>query len=221
MKRRMLLSLFVCLLCFVNNVVTGQETVNGSIKGRIVAKDDKSMSGGTVNFFNATGPSPFSHEYFRYPDYSDTLPDDGSFSIELPEGTYYLIAVKKSIGKKPGPPEEGDLIYPSGDDRAPKPYIVKAGETTDTGTLAEVVPFKKEWAAEGATSIEGVVLDWKGKPYEGVLVLASEDAAMEGPLFVSDSRTGTDGRYILRVPEGGQYYVRVKGQKEIITSCKG
>jgi len=174
------------------------------------------MSGGTVNFFEATLPSPFTGEFWRYPDYFEILPEDGSFSLELPAGAYYMMAVKNIARHKPGPPEAGDLIYPAGDNKTPRTYIVRAGETTDIGVISDAVPFKKEWLVKGRTGIEGFVLDWDGKPYEGVLVLASDDAAMKRTLFVSDSRTGKNGNYILRVPQGGRYYLRVKGQKDII-----
>lgn len=210
------MGLFVLCLLFCYRDVFAEDIGNGSITGIISAGADRSMSGGTVNFFEATLPSPFTGEFWRNPDYSEVLPEDGSFTLELPAGTYYLMAVKNLARHKSGPPEAGDLVYPARDDKVPRTYSVLAGKTTDIGVLSEAVPFKQEWLVKGKTGIEGVVLDWNGKPYQGVLVLASEDAAMKRPLFVSDGRTGSDGKYILRVPQGGRYYIRVKGQKDII-----
>ena len=220
MKRRVFLTSFVFSLFLILNVVTAQESGLGSITGTIVAKGGKSMSGGRVSFFHvAIGPLPFTLEYVRFPDYSAIVTGDGSFSAQLPEGTYYLMAVKKLAREKPGIPEEGDFIYPPLEGKVQKPYSVKAGETTDIGVISEAVPLKKEWAIKAKTGIEGFVLGMNGEPFEGALVLASDDAAMDKTLFVSDGRTDKKGEYIVRVPKGGQYYVRVKGQREVIVAA--
>lgn len=60
--------------------------------------------------------------------------------------------------------------------------------------------------------------DQTGKPIKGKLVIASPSETMGQPLFLSDSRTGKNGEYIVRVPEGGIYYVRVKGQQQPVVN---
>lgn len=205
---------FWALLMF--GAVTAQETREGYITGKIMAGGGEAISGWRLRFFDMkTGPTPFTHEYWRVPDYIVRSADDGSFSARLPEGTYLLIVIKERAGKKHGLPEEGDFIYPPMDEREPMPYIVRAGETTDIGVISGAVPFKKEWAAQGKTGIEGAILDVNGKPVEGELVFAAPTPGAESPLFVSSS-TGKDGKYILKVSEGGRYYLSVRGYRHPI-----
>lgn len=73
-------------------------------------------------------------------------------------------------------------------------------------------------AAPGAipdnrTGIAGAVVDAYGKPVAGVLVIARDAAAEDGPAFEADGRTGKDGRYRIGLPQGGRYLVRVKGNR--------
>lgn len=73
-------------------------------------------------------------------------------------------------------------------------------------------------AAPGAipgtrTGISGTILDAYGKPVAGVLVIARDAAAEDGPVFEADGRTGKDGRYRIGLPQGGRYLVRVKGNR--------
>jgi hypothetical protein len=77
--------------------------------------------------------------------------------------------------------------------------------------ILEATPFNSaSLAKEGLTAIEGTVLDVDGKPVEGILVFAFTTQTIVGrPLFVSD-RTGKDGKYRLRVAEGGTYYLRLR-----------
>lgn len=219
MKRCLCVSAFVFCLLAMLSVATAQEKGYGYVSGKITTIDGESMAGGTVRFFDmSVGLSPYTHEYWRGPDYFRLIADDGSFLVQLPEGTYYMTALKKRIGKTLfAPPEEGDLVYPSWDG-AQKACSVMTGETTDLGVISEAVPFKKEWIAQGKTGITGAVLDAEGKPVEEALVIASASPKMESPLFTADRRTGKDGKYILRVPEGGQIYVRVIGSRQPIVA---
>lgn len=213
--RRYIVAIFV-VVCFsaAMSVAQAEEFGAGTLSGKIQTEDGQALSAARVNLFDVTrGPSPFLNAYWRMYDYLASTGEDGSFSLQLPEGTYYLMITK---GRTVGPPEEGDLIHPPLDGREPRQYVVKAGETTDIGVISEIVPFKKSWAAKGPTGIQGVVMDKNGTPVEGKLVLASSFASVEKQVFMSDRRTGRDGTFVLRVAEGGQYYVRVRGFKEPI-----
>lgn len=220
MKMCTFIATFIVCMFLVLTIVVAQETGMGTITGKFMTASGETMAGGTVKFFDsATGPSPITHEYWKFPDYFFRVEADGTFSAQLPEGTYYLMAVKKTSMHKPiVPPEEGDLIYPPWDG-AQKPYFIKSGETTDLGVIVKAVPFKKEWAAKGKTGIEGVVLDAYGKPVKRVLIIAYVNPAKQESTFIADQRTTEDGKYILRVPEGGRYYVRVKGNTDIFVTA--
>jgi len=218
MKRWLFVAALACFVFAMFSISSAQETGDGFIKGKIAVKDGKTISGWRIRFFDVkAGPTPFTTEYQRVPDFMIRSEDDGSFSAKLPEGMYYVTALKKSPEKKqpekkrPGP-EEGDLIYPPMDSREPKPYIVKAGETTDIGVISAAVPFKKEWAVKIKTGIEGTVVDGQGEPVEGVLVFATTVPGAKIPRY-SSGYTGKDGKYVLGLPEGGQYYLRVRDRQ--------
>jgi hypothetical protein len=212
MRKRILLTFFALFLLLMSGVVLAQQTGKGTITGRILTPGSEMLSDWSIRFFDVkTGVSPFSHEYITVPDYLVMTEYDGSFTKVLPEGTYYIMTVKVVTGKKIGPLEEGDIIFPPMDGREPKQYTVRADETTDVGDISGAVPVKKEWIAAGTTGIEGTVLDINGNPVKGRLVFASPKPGARSPLFGANARTGEDGKYIVRVPEGGNYYLRVKG----------
>ncbi len=212
---RRLACLTVCLLLIGTASAFAQEAGKGKITGKLMTQDGRPMSGGSVFFFNdATGPPPSQEKYWRVPDAVAPIDEEGGFSMELPPGKYYLGAMKRiSAEKNIGPPGEGDFFLKGhGSKGTPKTYIVKKGETTDIKVLAEAVPFKRAVVkyGDGITSIEGIVRDPDGKPVEGAAVFAYKKSAARGkPLFASD-KTGKDGKYILRVDQGGKYYLRVR-----------
>lgn len=206
--------LFVCVLtgaAFAHD--EPQAVKRGTISGQIMSKSGGPMAGGTVFFFNdASGPPPSSSRYWRVPDEAFEVDNNGRFTAELSEGKYYLGAIRKLTGEPIGPPQEGDLFFISQDKTGkPKQHVLKKGETMDIGIVAEAAPFSRATLAkEGITSVEGAILDAEDKPVEGVLVFAFMTQNMVGrPLFISD-KTGRDGRYLLRVYEGGKYYLRVR-----------
>ncbi len=219
MNRWICLISFIVSQLFLVSVTFAQETGHGYLKGTILTSSEEALSDGRVLFFDVnSGPSPYESEYWRNHDYAVWTKSDGSFSVELPQGTYYLIVIKKTAGEKSAYPREGDLIYPPKDGRDLKPHVVKAGDTKDMGPIIGAVPFKKEWTAEAKTGIQGTVFDKNGQPVEGKLVIASLNPEVKRPYFISDSRTGNVGKYIIRVPEGGDYYLRVKGFSQPIVA---
>lgn len=217
MKRLIFLSGVFLVIFLMSDVISAQEAKEiktSTITGQLMIKGDGPVAGGRVFFFNdASGPPPSKEKYWRIPDYVTDTDNSGKFSIELPEGKYYLGAIKTISGGKIGPPAEGDIFYAGTDEQGkPKTYIIKQGLKTDIGVISEAAPFKRSVVkfGDGITAIEGTVLDGAGKPVEGALVFAFLSPTMVGrPLFASD-RTGKDGKYILRVHEGGKYYLRVR-----------
>ena len=89
----------------------------------------------------------------------------------------------------------------------------------DIAIISGAVPFRKEWAVQVKTGIEGTVLDAEGKPVEGVLVFAALRPEVEIPLYASRD-TDKDGKYVIGLPEGGQYYVSVWKEKPITVTVK-
>lgn len=213
MNTKIFIALIAFCLLVAASPASAQETAYGTMKGTILTEGGDPLSDAQVCFYNVTsGPPPFSGEYWRYCQYVSRTGDDGSFAERLPAGEYYVMATKKSSGERSGPPvEAGDLTWPAFDGRESKTYIITEEGPTDIGIIPGAVPFKTEWLPKGTTAIEGRVLLQDGTPAEGVLVLASGDPNVRELVFVSDKRTGPDGKYIVHVAEDGVYYVIVKG----------
>ncbi len=216
-----LLSAVVMGLCFscaaraADLPVAGTATLKtGTVTGQILTTDGTPLAGGIVHFFSdATGPPPSQDKYWRVPDFMQTLDNDGKFTVALPEGKYYLGAIKRASGKTVGPPREGDLFYINADlNGLPMAFGVTGAAQVDLGRMARAVPFKSSLVnyGKGITAIEGTVLTMEGNPVENAFVFAFASSATIGrPLFASDP-TGKDGRFILRVSDGGNYFLRAR-----------
>ena len=212
MKRLISIISVILLVLFMIGIVSAQEIKKSTISGKLMIKDSGPMADGLVHFFSAeTGPIPDPDKYWRVPDFITDIKENGEFTTELNEGKYYIGAIKRISGKKEiGPPMIGDYFLISSDEKGvPKVYSIKRSEDINIGTVSEATPFKG-WSKDKITAIEGRVLIEDGKPVEGALVFAYRSSAMsDRPEFVSD-RTDKDGKFILRVYEGGTYYLRAR-----------
>ncbi len=200
------------LLFSVTDIGFSQETKTGVVTGKLITKDGKPMSGGKVFFFNAeTGPPPSPERYWRVPDEISDMDSEGRFSVVLVAGRYFMGAIKRVSGPEIGPPRDGDMFLASRDENGkPKQYMIRKGEKTDIGVISGATPFKRPQIKDGISAIEGTVIFQDGKPAEGALVFAYMTPTMTGrPTFVSE-KAGRDGKYVLRVSEGGKYYLKVR-----------
>ena len=190
-----------------------EENKNTSMSGTFLIKAGLPMSGALYYVYNlSTGPAPSRDKYWRVPDHMGTLKEDGSFSIELPEGTYCVGAVQRLRGtSRIGPPEDGDFFLLSIDDKGQsKKYQVKKGTPLNVGTISGARQIKAPFLVAGATAIEGAIQDEEGKPVEGAMAFAFLTPTIIGkPLFVSE-RSCKAGKFVLRVPEGGTYYIKIR-----------
>jgi len=132
--------------------------------------------------------------------------EKGMFEVELPAGTYYLLARQRNSGSAMGPLQAGDYIgyYPG------NPLVVKEGQLSRVAMPMLEVPEKVERLADqlfGQTSIHGRILDKKKQPVTGMRVMLYDDPQMlNRPLYVSQP-TGKDGVFVLSFPHGGTYYL--------------
>ncbi len=215
-KRRIISSAVAVFFVFVSQVAFAQEVKTGTISGQIMTQGGAPMSEGMVFFFNAaSGPPPSRQKYWRIPDSMANTDANGKFSAELRPGKYYLGAKKGASLKDIGPPRDGDLFYASEDEKgAPHAHVVETDKRTDIGVVSGATPFRRDLVkfGDGITAVEGVIIDPENKPVAGALVFAFITPTMVGrPLFTSE-KTGEDGRYILRVYEGGEYYLKVRSE---------
>ncbi|MBI5675400.1 MAG: hypothetical protein HZC48_06185 [Nitrospirae bacterium] len=203
--KKTILFLFVLSVCFAS-ISTAEEVRQGRITGNMMIKGGGPMSDGAVFIYDAKGPLPLPDKYIRVPDHIAEIDDDGKFSVEIAPGTYYFGGIKKISGKGPGPPKEGDYFFIIQEAAGmPRAYVVNENETLDIGTVSEAVLYKGITDSEGVTSIEGVILNGKGAPTEGMVVFANLRLANEGEVSFVSNWTGKDGKYFLRVHKGGTY----------------
>lgn len=208
--RRFSLFTLVLLLLTVT-APAGADDKTGRLTGRWVGKEQGPLAGGLAYLFNAaSGPAPSYDRYWRIPDEIATVDGDGRFTAHLIPGKYYLGLIKRVKGKGIGPPVDGDYFFFSADEKGkPRLYSVAKKKTTRIGVISRAEPFALQ-RVENPTAIEGQVTDLDGKPLPGMLVFAFLTPAMVGrPSYVSD-RTGADGKYQLRVAEGGAFYLKVR-----------
>lgn len=209
--------LFVAFFCIVA-LLTAMESARadafqpGTITGRFMLTPQTPMSDGLVYIYNlATGPEPSRDRYWRVPDHFKQLDKDGRFTVQLLEGVYCIGAIKRNGPPLIGPPQKGDMFLLSTDGNGqPKKFTVKSNETVDMGVISGATPFAPSLDTKGLTAIVGTIRDADGKPEAGVLVFAFPTPTVVGkPLFVSD-RSANDGKFVLRVSEGGTYYLKLR-----------
>ncbi len=142
--------------------------------------------------------------------YAMSGPSDetGAFELNLPPGTYYLLARYRHGGGF-GPLQAGDFIgYVSSN-----PVTVREGAVARVSIPSLEVPEKVEQMSTtlfGQTAIQGRVLDREGRPVKGVqAVLYADGKMLDRPLFVSRP-TGEDGTFTLSFPYGGTYYLAAR-----------
>ncbi len=190
------------------------EAFAGHIVGNVMSREGKPVIEGTVLFYSdALGPPPDINKYMRTPENIAQTDRHGNFKAELPEGKYYIGAMKHLSGKWGGPPREGDTFFISREaDNSLRPYEVQKDKPLDIGSITEPEPVEKVEGIGEVTAVEGVIYDMHGNPFEDVVVFAYIGSIYEkGLTYVSDY-TLADGRYVLRVAEGGKYSVMVMGK---------
>jgi hypothetical protein len=212
-------SVFFLILLWTSTVIAN-ENVSGRISGAWIPRKIGPISGGLIYAYNTnSGPPPNRERSRRVPDALAITNDEGKFSLELAEGTYYLSTRKKSDGNAPGPPQDGDLYGLSLDKKGkPIKYTVKRGKTTDIGILRRASVFKSRakkksagmTAMTGMAAISGMLKASDGSPLADavVQVYANQDAKGK-PIYVSH-KTGKDGKYIVQVGQEGTYFLTVR-----------
>jgi hypothetical protein len=204
------ISLILCLPAFGE----GNHAVHvGTLTGRVVFKSPGPVKNGTVFFYNVeSGPPPSATKYWRVPTEAFRLDAEGRFNASLKEGVYYMGAIMRLSTEPLGPPHEGDYFLISQDKKGvPLKYTVRKDTSFDAGSITGSRPFRQSsMVRAGLTSIEGTIMDAKGAPLEGMIVFAFSTSTLAGkPLFVTE-RSGKDGKYRLRLAEGGTYYLKAR-----------
>lgn len=160
------------------------------IRGR-VAWNDNTVAGAVVSAFRV-----FDNGLAGVPvAVSSPTPPDGAYSLALPAGSYFLVAVQASGGRKEL--RTGDRFCFFGGN----PVRVNPGRGTVAGLNLSIVA--DDPAPDPSAGISGVVYDERGKPLPGATVYLYKSAAdgfkgMAG-LF---ARTRKDGTFRVPIRKG-------------------
>ncbi len=185
------------------------KTIDGDGKtgmtGQIVNKANGTpVAGAYVNVYpdtlsNLLGPSQF---------ISSPTGTDGRFSLDIPPGTFYVVARKRMSGDPSGPLSPGDLY--SEHQRVITTVIEGKLSVVDLTVAPVKAPmfFKKAMTEqETSTGIRGTLIDAEGNPVPGSFAVAYTDADVKRlPDFASTLSDG-EGSFVIYLPEGGDYYL--------------
>jgi len=177
------------------------------IRGRVFA-DGKPLDHARITLYQD------GETIFRGIGYASVLTNkDGEFSFNLEPGSYYVVARKRSGEDKMGPLGEGDFFGFAQDN--PVEVVNDSFTMISVNTVNKLMKVKEGGqdvtlggtVKAGETVIEGTVLGFDGKPVAGVYASAYRDSMMtQKPDFIS-KKTGPDGRYVINLSEGGEYFV--------------
>lgn len=144
---------------------------------------------------------------FRGPGIAQGVSDRrGRFLLELPPGTYFLLARKRLHGGRTGPLVDGDhLGYFHGN-----PVTVTEGQVVDVALPTYRLPKRPRDHLPAQTVITGTLVDASGRPVRGAFVLALTGWDGSPPVAASPG-TGRDGRFTLRLTRGGRYHLLARG----------
>ena len=193
--------------CQTPGEVTPVSSEDSGIRGRILLRESREAVAGA-------------HVY-AYRDYSKNLigvadfvskgsAADGSYSLEVPPGEYYLVARKRATGANYGPLVTGDLYDHRFEEEAVR---VQGGRHLDRDfhlvLMSEPLFFQAftESQRKTGTGIRGRILDASGQPVQGAFATAYMDSNMKRLPDFASTLTGDDGGFTLYLPEGGRWFV--------------
>jgi hypothetical protein len=175
------------------------------ISGRVVLKgEEKPLDGAYVNIYpdtisNLLGPSQF---------ISSPTDQDGRYRLEVPPGTYYVVARKRMSGQATGPLAPGDFY--SEHQRIVTAVIAGKMAVVDLEVVPMKAPmfFKKEVVErETDTGVRGVLVDGSGKPVAGGFAMAYSDPQMKRLPDYASTLSDAEGRFTLYLPGGGTFFL--------------
>lgn len=175
------------------------------ISGQVLLKgSNQPLAGAYVNIYpdtisNLLGPSQF---------ISRPTDEQGRYRLELPPGTYYVVARKRMSGQATGPLGPGDFY--SEHQRIVTSVIPGKVSVVDLAVVPMKAPmfFKNEVVErETDTGVRGVLLDKSGEPVAGGFAMAYSDKEMKRLPDYASTLTDAQGRFTLYLPAGGKYYL--------------
>lgn len=182
-----------------------EEEGKTGIRGQVRLRDGgEPLNGAYVNIYpdtisNLLGPSQF---------ISRPTDQEGRYSLDLPPGTYYIVARKRMSGQPTGPLAPGDFY--SEHQRIVTSVVEGKISVVDLPVVPMTAPmfFKKEVVERKTdTGIRGVLVDRSGNPVPGGFGMAYTDAQMQRLPDYASTLSDAEGRFTIYLPEGGSFYL--------------
>jgi len=179
---------------------TGDAAAAASFYGEVAGSDEAPGKGAYVyaylsNRNGLRGPA----------DYAARVEADGSYLLELPPGTYYLICRWRASGSTSGPPRSGDAFAL----HAGNPVTIAGGVRRRADfalqTVGQQQSLRQGSLTSSDTGIRGRLVDREGQAVAGAFVLAySSPDYRHSPDWTSLPADDT-GHFILYLPGAGRY----------------
>jgi hypothetical protein len=180
------------------------------ISGRVIMREGGAgVADAYVNIYpdtvsNLLGPSQTM---------SSPTDQDGRYQVNLPPGTYFVVARKRVSGNPTGPLSPGD--YYSEHQRVVTDVVAGKFSVVNLPIVLMNNPmfFKRDMAAQATdTAIRGRIVNKEGKPVFGAFAMAYNNADLKRLPDYASTLSDTDGRFMIYVPEGGNYYLSARMQ---------
>ena len=175
------------------------------IEGQVVVKETgEPLAGVYINiypdaFTNLLGPSQF---------ISRPTNASGRYQVDLPPGTYYVVARKRMTGDSTGPLSPGDFYS----EHHRVTTTVAAGRIAlvdlDVVPMRAPIFFKKgNIEQETGTGIRGLLVDGQGSPVPGGLAMAYLDENLQRLPDFSSTLSNEKGEFTIYLPRGGTFFL--------------
>lgn len=187
--------------------------------------DGKGQTGITGRVFMREGGQGVADAYVNiYPDtisnllgpsqsMSSPTDQDGHYRVDLPPGTYFVVARKRTSGHPTGPLSPGD--YYSEHQRIVTDVVEGKYAVVDLPIVLMNNPmfFKRDVASqETDTAIRGRIVDKAGKPVFGAFGMAYTTADLKRLPDYASTLSDAEGRFTIYLPKGGTYYLAARIQ---------
>jgi hypothetical protein len=135
---------------------------------------------------------------------------DGTYTIELVGGSYYIVARKRATGDNTGPIVAGDLYTV----HSSNPVTVEDGGYAvvdlELVKMRDPMFFRSMSREVTNTGIKGIIVDSEGKPVPWVFAMAYTSSDMKRVPEYTSIMTDADGKFVVFLPRGGTYWLAAR-----------